>query len=634
MPDTAPSTTTGNPFSLIAYVLFKARHALEDLDGDRPPRWVRICRGREFQGEALANLVSTAVGGLAGAVSFMAELTLDIEELLLQTDAAKAIAETSLELVAAATSPEFTAGIDTLLGGDLDESVASALSGINGAAANIQSYLDYIPEPHDVRQLGHEIYRLLCIVQQPMPLDPDGRIDLGADELDGEDHLLIDQCGKVRLCAWAYGRAVRTRGLGPDESINRDLTRLGSRRLFGPGASVGLAARARMSWIFEGQAIEVFDFDLSSAVDLAELVSLLGAHGYASPPMPSAPVAMTSEIVQNLLKFQHLNGLPLTGRLDDSTLNRLLNLDFERKNLRRAVRYEVTDWPWVTGTNTDPLPLSGELEVINGGADEPEREALALVVRTPHPYFVVPTTPSGSWPAGRGFISDGSATPGFVALASRARNTQENGGRYVGGLWSEGEAALGRFFWAARHTEPWKDGRSGVPGPDALYGGSSPAAGSISRMFQWIPLPAWLDPGVPPLMGMQLFVYATALQRSMWSDRDSSGYPDQGRILLEAYPASSYTSTTGARVAGVQSVATTLFPSQGTTAAVLQLPEVDRRRLWTLRRTDPLAIDPADGIVALCLVVEGHHRSAYDTDAYFDDLRVHYEWSMPAGGGA
>lgn len=633
MPETAPDTTTGNPFSLIAYVLFKARHRLEEIEADRPPRWVRIVRGRDYASDTLGGLVRTAVGGIANAVSYMAELTLDIEELLLQTDAAKAIAETSLELVRAATEPDFTAGITALLGNDINDNLATAFASINGAAGNIDRYLGYIPEPHDVRQLGHEIYRLLCIVQRPMPRVPaTGAIDTADDELWGEEHLELELCGKIRLCAWAYDLPVRTRGLGPAENVHRDLTRLGTRRLFLPGAN-GLATRSRSRFTFDDQPIDLFDFSFPPLTDLAELVSLLQAHGYQDPPMPVAPTTMTAEIVNNLLRFQYLNELPLTGELDNYTLNRLHNLDFVRKNLRRAVRHQATAWPWLVGTNTTPMALGGELLVVNGNADDPASEGIDIVASTPLRHYVVPTTPAWS-PGQRGWISDTAGVPGFVALASRSRNKDEQNGRYDGGRWSEGEVASGTFFWTARHVEPWKPGRSGPPGTGALFGGSAPSAGAISRMYQWIPLPQWLDPATPPLPGTRLYIHASALQRSLWSDRDESGFPDQGRLQLEAHPqgAGAFETTASPHPSDAAGVASNWFPSHTATALALSMSDIDRRRTWFLRRTPELEIDPVDDIVALCLVVEGQHRHAYDTDAYFDDIRVHYEWRIPGSG--
>ena len=129
-------------------------------------------------------------------------------------------------------------------------------------------------------------------------------------------------------------------------------------------------------------------------------------------------------------------------------------------------------------------------------------------------------------------------------------------------------------------------------------------------------------------------VNPSALQRSLWSDRDQSGYPDQGRIRLEAHPAGvpGYQNNFTAPPATTSIVATDLFPSHAAVAASDQLSEIDRRRTWVLRRTPDLEITPAGNIAALCLVVEGHHRHAYDTDAYFDDIRVHYQWHLPGSG--
>ena len=93
-----PDLENRNPFDLIAYVVFRLRHALEDPDPDGgAPRWVRIARAMDTQGSAdvVGKVVKLGVNGLAEALSYMIELTLDMEELLIQTDAAKALTNLS-----------------------------------------------------------------------------------------------------------------------------------------------------------------------------------------------------------------------------------------------------------------------------------------------------------------------------------------------------------------------------------------------------------------------------------------------------------------------------------------------------------------------------------------------------------
>lgn len=635
--DNAPSTTTGNPFSLLAYVLFQVRHALEDQeDGDRPPRWVRIARGREVKQETIGSGVDTGVQGLAEVIAFMAELTMDLEELLLQTDAAKALAEVSLELIKAATDSNFQNGVATLTG--VNMSTLGILTDINQATTDIQGYLGYIPEPEDVRVLGEQLYGLLAIDQLALPRDPtDNSIDTDDAALLATDHLKPGETGKVRLMAWAYERGVPLPGLGADEDTELELKRFGSRRLFATDNNAELPQRSKMPWSDGEAETLIFDFAFSDATaiaDLKELVQLLQAHGYNDPAMSAEPQTLTGAIRSNLLKFQAINALPISGELDGDSINRLMNLDYARRNLRRAKRYdEQFQWPWPT----DPIPVSDTLTLINPGAEDFAAEGLALVQRTPHPYYEVPLTPGGTlpanidnWPLKQGWIADPNGERQFVALHSRARNPDENKpGRFVGGKWSEGEASVGgRFFFAARHTEPWRDGRSGIPGADALHGGQKPTPGARTRMYQWVPLPDWLSVDRPPSDdgGWTLHVYASVMQRSLFSDRDENGFPDQGRILLEVYGSDVYEGNLTARepASALGQASTDLFPKHATTAAALELEEIDRKRFWTLRRTRELEITAA--AEAVCLIAEGIHQSAYDTDAYFDDFRLHYVW--------
>src|SRR5512146_691008 len=119
MPEHTPDTSTGNPFSLIAYVLFKVRHSLEDIEeAGKPARWIRIARARQAQGpqDYIAQGVRGAINGFAEALSYMVELALDIKEILVQTDAAKALIEVSADFIKAATDKTFVDGVRAIVG--------------------------------------------------------------------------------------------------------------------------------------------------------------------------------------------------------------------------------------------------------------------------------------------------------------------------------------------------------------------------------------------------------------------------------------------------------------------------------------------------------------------------------------
>ena len=132
--DTAPDLTGTNPFELLAYVLFKVRHSIEDDNPSRAPRWVRIARARAAQGSSdfIGKGVKLAVNGFAESLSYMTELVLDIRELLIQTDAAKALTEVSLDLIRAATDDNFVDGVRALVGEQPGDS-RQQVPGISGA---------------------------------------------------------------------------------------------------------------------------------------------------------------------------------------------------------------------------------------------------------------------------------------------------------------------------------------------------------------------------------------------------------------------------------------------------------------------------------------------------------------------
>ena len=627
-----PSTTTGNIFSLMAHVLFQVRHALEDIEEPgRPPRWVRVARAAPEKQEFLGNIVSLATNAIAETTSLLAELTLDIEELLSQTDAAKAIGEVMLRMIQAMSDKNFQDGVASLAGQETLGDVKEAMDTINNAATQAEKYIKYIPEPEDVQGMGHELYRLLGIVQQAMPRNPDNTIDTANPQLTGTDHLVQNESGKVRLMAWAYGHGIETHSIGANEAGKKELFKLGSRRLFTTPTAAGLPAQSRMVWTRDEAAVTIFQitYGPSGNDDLKELVELLQLHGYNSPVMPAQPTTLNPDIRENLMKFQAINDLPVTGELDNHTLNRLLHLDFGRKNLRRARRFDPAYvWPW------DIVPvrqISSTLPVVNSSADRPADEGIHQLEGSPLRYYLVPTIPAttANWPLGAGWIRDTGGPVGFAAVESRRRNRDDKNvpGRFLGAKWSEGEAAHGQYFFHARPTEPWVDGRSGPAGPGNLAP-EGIAPGTVSRMYQWIALPSWLQQPPNNTQTWTLWVYASALQRSLFTNRAQDGYADQGRISLERYESDGWdkgTVTIREPSKRKDLRSTEWFPDQATTTATLTLDEVDRKRLWILRKTEPMSVP--QGTVALCLVAEGKHANGLDTDAYFDDFQVHYYWA-------
>lgn len=627
-----PNPQTGSIFALIAYILFHMRHALEDIEEvGRPPRWVRIARAAPEKKDFLGSIVSQATNGIAETVSLLAHLTLELERKLTQADAAAAIIGVVAQMIHAVTHPEFQKGVEAMIGDKNSESIAKAAEQIKKVSDGATEIAKYIPGPEDIEGLGHELYRLLCIVQKPLPRkDSADQVNVDDPELRGFDHVSQNEIGKIRLVAWAYEHGIDTHGIGATP-VAKELFKLGSRRLFQALSNSGLAAQSKMTWGSGSSGVPIFQFTYggNGNDDLKELVELLRLHGYTDPAMPDQPNTLTQPIRMNLMRFQAINDLPITGDLDNHTLNRLLHIDFGRKNLRRAKPYVANyPWPW----ENEPVQFSGTLPVVNAGGDQPAHVGIAPIENKPLRYYLVPTAPEDAsrWSHGAGWIRDAGGAIGFVAAQSRTRSAynKDGGNRHPGREWSEGESAHGEFFYAARLSEPWVDGRTGNPNSDSLAP-TPPPVGTISRMYQWIRLPSWLL--TPPGPGLTLFVYASALQRSLFTNRGQSGFPDRGRILIESYESDGFgqgTITLRDEAKRKQVQGSGWFPDRTITTAGLQLNQIDRNRLWILRKTEPMQVP--NNSAALCLVAEGEHQAGLDTDAYFDDFQVHYYWERNA----
>ena len=92
----------------------------------------------------------------------------------------------------------------------------------------------------------------------------------------------------------------------------------------------------------------MYDLDFSGAQagrDIAEANALLEALGYgAKYPVADAKV-LADDFATRLRAFQKINDLPVTGRLDNATINRLMHLDYDAKNLKRAKPFRADALP-------------------------------------------------------------------------------------------------------------------------------------------------------------------------------------------------------------------------------------------------------------------------------------------------
>jgi murein L,D-transpeptidase YcbB/YkuD len=66
--------------------------------------------------------------------------------------------------------------------------------------------------------------------------------------------------------------------------------------------------------------------------------------GYLEPAIADKTV-FGDDLAKRLRTFQKLNGLTVNGKLDNSTLNRLMNFNFESNSIERAVPYDASKLP-------------------------------------------------------------------------------------------------------------------------------------------------------------------------------------------------------------------------------------------------------------------------------------------------
>ncbi|MFC1747178.1 hypothetical protein ACFL2V_00070 [Pseudomonadota bacterium] len=654
----APDITGQNPFQLIAYVLFKVRHSLEDEEEKgRPPRWVRIARARNTQGDTdfIGKGVKVAINGFAETLAYMHELTLDLREILVQADAAKALTVVTADLLEAATSTAFQDGVRRLVG---EPAGGDALGGMSAAMRDVKGYVDYIPEPDDVKGLGNELYRLMCIEQLAFCVKPDKTVDVDKINTTPQTHVNEQLSGKIRLMQWAFGNGTTLYGLDDEFDGGGNVTpieifRIGARRLWQTADNNNLPKTTRMTWTGnEQETVAEFSFDDQAqegnqnlnTLDLVEVHNILLRLGYGAiindQPSDDEKAKFTVKLSNMLRCFQKINRLSVNGLLDNATLNQLMHFDYQNKNVRRAKPYD-------SSYVLEDL-FEANLILVNRDANGWKEEALGLK-NEPFGYAYYPAGVAYNIAKDNqrlkthpGWIND-SEKPGTGFVAMQSRVIRKSGGQYRfdGGDISEGESHSPFMFYAAYHSEPWLAGRSGTPkGKQANANPLKP--GDVHRLYQWIDLTD-LMPGD----GYVLSLIASASMRSLWVDRSiQTGVSDQGRIAIELYSRdlSGGESKFGARrttehltdkdkinvgeaFKGTDRAHSAWFPQNKNSMPDLsnstnREAERKRKRHWTRRNSDWIVV-PKEKKWAL-VILEGKHQSAWDTDAYFDNVEVKY----------
>jgi hypothetical protein len=331
-----PADTAANPFKAVALLLKSVRTALENpREGKQTPRWVRIGRIRNFQGEtdSISTILIPAVDGFTFAMFYLGDLTLRAKDLLIQADAATALVEVSAELLKTITTDEFASSLSAIVG---EEKVSNPLKDGGTYINKAVDIVKRVPTPEDLDVMGAELYALLCIEQLPLG---DANIDKA------ERHLDINKSGKLRLLQLALSKPVRVRGLGKSKTGEQNITYLGARRVFQAPAA-GLPGKAKGFWGPNKDSEEViYEFDFATeqtGKDIEEANNLLESLGFVEPASSDKKV-FDDKLAQRLRRFQKINGLQITGALDNSTLNRLTHLNFETKTLERAKPFNAAD---------------------------------------------------------------------------------------------------------------------------------------------------------------------------------------------------------------------------------------------------------------------------------------------------
>lgn len=304
------STGDVNAFVAIAMMMESMRIELETKKNkDQPPRWIRIARAREFKEEFIGKGVIQITGAFLQFIGVMAELTLKAQDLLAQLDSGRALMEVGAKMLMTATNNDFLSIVHASVG-IKDTSEIEGAKVIQKALKNGLEVMEYIPDPEDVDAISKELYQLLAVDQYDLPAE------------DKKAYLT----GRARLLSWALEKPIQCHSLTNGISV----VQLGNRRLKKKEKSFK-DGKVTLTWKQKDKdPVTLYDFNYKSdsAKDIDEADKILKLLKYQNGGFSS-----------RLKQFQKKNHLDESGILDLSTINQLMNLDYQKKTLRRAVPY-------------------------------------------------------------------------------------------------------------------------------------------------------------------------------------------------------------------------------------------------------------------------------------------------------
>jgi hypothetical protein len=300
-----------NAFTAVALMLESMRTNLENIKyTGQPPRWVRIARAQAYKGKVIGDMVIELSGAFIWVVSFLAELTLQAQDLLKQIDSGRALMEVGIKMIETATDEKFLINVQKSVGikGDPKVNVPAA---VKDGLKTVDEVMKYIPDPEDVKEVAREMYRLLAVEEVDF-------IDSKSEEKPKYT------TGKVRLLSWALDKPLAFHELTGGVKVER----LGIRRLEKPDTQ----SEFKLTWNWKDEEPVILCDYKKEQLDQesTEVDKILKKLGYK-----------TGNTKENLTAFQKKNELPKQdGSLDLHTINQLMNMDFKKKTLRRAKKFD------------------------------------------------------------------------------------------------------------------------------------------------------------------------------------------------------------------------------------------------------------------------------------------------------